>query len=94
MFNISSDILNIILAVSIVALTTVLVVFFIYLINILRQVNKVLKELAGMGKIFLFLKKKVDHGASHLGLIAEAVKHIVMHFIGEKIEIKKKGKKK
>lgn len=90
MFNTTLDILYFVLACSAGVMTIVLVVFFIYLISAMAKANKILKELAGIGKIILFLKKKVEHSAGHLGLISEAISRIVWHFIEGKIEVKKK----
>jgi len=60
----------------------------------MKRANKILGELNKVVKFIDFIKDKVEHSTSHLGLLAEAVKRIVMHFIENKIEIKTGSKSK
>ncbi|MBU1179383.1 hypothetical protein KJ885_00375 [Patescibacteria group bacterium] len=92
MFSTNLDILYCVLACSAGVLTIVLVIFFIYLIGALSKINKIMKEVMGIGKIISAIRDKMEHGMGHLGLIAEMVGKIVMHFIEGKIEVKRKKK--
>jgi len=90
----SADILNITLSISIGLLSVFLVIFLVYLIIAMKRANKILGELSKVVKVIDFIKDKIEHSTSHLGLLAEAVKRIVMHFIEGKIEIKTGSKSK
>ncbi|MCG2694451.1 hypothetical protein L6259_04255 [Candidatus Parcubacteria bacterium] len=92
MFNTTLDILYCALACSVGLLTVVLIIFFIYLIGALSKINKIMKEAMGISKIIAGIKDKMEHGMGHLGLIADMIGKIVMHFIEGKIEVKRKKK--
>jgi len=68
-----------------------------YLISILRNASKLIKEVKekylSVEKAICSIKEKVENGASHLGLIAEAVKRIVIYFLDSKMNTAKKKKK-
>ena len=51
-----------------------------------------MKEVMGISKVIAGIKDKMEHGMGHLGLIADMVGKIVMHFIEGKIEVKRKKK--
>jgi len=94
MFETTLDILYFVLACSVGLLSVFLIILAVYLIGALSKANRILKEVEKIGEMFLDIKKRLGHSASHLGLIAEAVKHIVLHFIEGKIEVKRKKKKR
>jgi len=79
------DILNYILAGSIAVLTILLAVLLFYLISIARNIrwfvkgakDKVEKITDGID----YIKEKVEHSASQLGFIAEAIKRLISSFI-------------
>ena len=93
MFETNLDILYCVLACSVGLLTVFSIILLVYLIGALRKLNMILQEIAGVGKLFLFIKKRLDHSVGHLSLIAEAVGKIVWHFVEGKIEVKRKKKK-
>ena len=92
MFNSTLDILYFVLAISAGLFTIVLVIFFIFLIGALSKINKIMKEVMGIGKLISAIRDKMEHGMGHLGIIAEMVGKVVMHFIEGKIEVKRKKK--
>ncbi|MFC1612641.1 hypothetical protein ACFL29_02205 [Patescibacteria group bacterium] len=98
MFATNLDLLYFVLAVSVGLLTIFLVWLLVYVISAVRSASKILKEIRRkytmLEKAVMVIKERLEKSSSHLGLIAEAVKHIVMHFIEGKIEVKTKGKKK
>ncbi|MFA5133785.1 MAG: hypothetical protein WC459_03215 [Patescibacteria group bacterium] len=96
MFESSKDILYLILAFCILWLTIFLSWLLFYFISILRNVSKLVKDARSkylsVEKAIASIKEKIESGASHLGLIAEAVKRIVIYFLESKISHKKRKK--
>lgn len=96
LINDSRDLLNIIIALSVLLFTVFSCWAIYYLARILQQMFKVIKEtrdrLNKLDELFKALKEKIEHSASYLFLIGEGVKKLVemMKDRGEK----KKGKKK
>lgn len=89
------EILNYILAGSIIVLTAMLAILLFYLISIARNIRwfvkgakeKVEKVADGID----FIKDKIEHGASQLGFIARAIERLISSFIS--VGLPKKRKK-
>ena len=95
MFETSTDILNIVKAVSIFGLAFFISLASFYFAMILRQIFKVTKEVKGffdkVDEILKILKDKIEHSSSHLILISEGIKKIVE--IASNVSEKRKEKK-
>lgn len=97
MLNTSGDVLRIVFAVCVVALTVFLCFTLYYLLKILRDFNRmtasVRSKLELVDKILNLVKDKLETGASHLGLIADAAIKMVGYFIDHQQEKpRKRGK--
>lgn len=77
----SSDILNIVKAISIFGISIFLIWFIYYLAMMMREFFKIVKEtrenFRKVGETIDSLKQKIEHSASYLSLIVEGVKKIV-----------------
>jgi len=95
MFETSTDILNIVKAVSIFGLAFFVSLGAFYFAMILKQIFKVTREVKGffekVDDILRIIKEKIEHSSSHLILISEGIKKIVE--IASNISERKKEKK-
>ncbi|MEI6597107.1 MAG: hypothetical protein WCL13_02755, partial [bacterium] len=93
--NDSHDLLNIIIALSVMLFTIFSCWAIYYLARILQQFFKVIKEtrnrLNKFDELVKMVKEKIEHSASYLPLIMEGVKKLVELMKNRKE--KKKGKK-
>jgi CHASE3 domain sensor protein len=91
MFETSRDILNLAIALSVVALAGFGAWAVYYMARILQQVFKITKEMrdriAKVDELIKLLKEKIEHSTSYLLLIGEGVKKLVE--IGRKYTEKK-----
>ncbi|HZJ41821.1 MAG TPA: hypothetical protein VFD51_02285 [Patescibacteria group bacterium] len=96
MFSTSSDILNLVLAVSIAALTTFLVIAIYYAIASVRKVhhliNKVELGISKTEELISLVKDKVKNSSAYLMVFVEVAKQ-VLKFAQNKDWIKNKTKK-
>lgn len=90
MFDTSGDLLNIVLAASVIILTVFLSWTLYYLLQILRHANRVATsvrlKLVVVDRILDLVKDKLEKGASHLGLIADSAIKLVSYFIERQVE--------
>ena len=81
MIETSSDILNIIIAISIFGLVFFICWAVFYLAMMLRQIFKIAKEMRNrthkIDEIINLIKKRVEHSVSSLVLISEGMKKLV-----------------
>ncbi|MFH0955912.1 MAG: hypothetical protein V1801_01705 [Candidatus Falkowbacteria bacterium] len=94
--NDSRDLLNIIIALSVLLFTVFSCWAIYYLARILQQFFKVLKEtrdrLNKFDELVKMVKEKIEHSASYLSLIMEGVKTLV-ELMKNRAEKKKRSKK-
>ncbi len=92
----SQDILNIVLAASVLSITVLLCWGLFYLVMMGRQISRWGSEIGeiidNIKEITVIFKKKAEHSISYLVLIGEGVKKLV-EYLREREE-KKEGKKK
>ena len=78
MFETSQDLLNIVIAVSVLGLAFFICWAIYYVVMIFRQIFKVVREMRDrlhkMDDFLQSLKEKVEHSTSYLLLISEGVK--------------------
>ena len=90
MFDTSGDLLNVVLAASVITLTVFLVWALYQLGQILHNANRVATslrlKLELIDKILNLVKEKLEKGASHLGLIADSAIKLVSYFIERQVE--------
>lgn len=81
LINDSRDLLNIIIALSVLLFTIFSCWALYYLVRILRQMFKVIKEtrerLNKFDELVKMIKEKIEHSASYLPLIGAGVKKLV-----------------
>lgn len=81
MFETSSDILNIVKAISIFSLAVFASWAIYYFVKILKEVFKIIKEtrerLEKIDELIKSIKEKVEHSTSYLLLMSEGVKKIL-----------------
>ena len=94
--NDSRDLLNIIIALSVLLFTLFSCWAIYYLARILQQMFKVIKEtrdrLNKFDELIKTVKEKIEHSASYLPLIVEGVKKLV-EIMKNRVEKKKRSKK-
>jgi len=94
--NDSHDLLNIVIALSVLLFTIFSCWAIYYLARILQQMFKVIKEtrdrLNKFDELVNMVKEKIEHSASYLPLIVESVKKMV-DIMKNRAEKKKKSKK-
>lgn len=88
------DILNYILAGSIAILTVMLAVLLFYLISIVRNIRWFVKgakeKVEKVADSIDFIKDRIEHGASQLGFIAQAIERLISSFISAGLPKKRK----
>ncbi len=95
----SQDFLNMAKAISIVGISIFLIWFIYYLVMMMKQFYKIVKEmrerLIKIDEAIEAFKDKIEHGASYLALLGEGIKKVVevAREHGKK-KPKKKSKKK
>ncbi|PLX21597.1 hypothetical protein C0584_02180 [Candidatus Parcubacteria bacterium] len=81
MFETSTDILNIVKAISIFSLAAILTWAIYYFAMIFREIFKIVKETRGLFKkieeMVDMIKEKIEHSTSYLLLMSEGVKKLV-----------------
>ncbi|MDD5291085.1 MAG: hypothetical protein PHZ04_03125 [Patescibacteria group bacterium] len=91
----SKDLLYVVLAFCILWLTIFLAWFIYYLVMIMRQAYRIVKEtrekINKVDEILKSLKEKIEHSASYLVLISDGVKKLV-EVIKERSEERKEKK--
>lgn len=96
LINDSRDLLNIIIALSVLLFTIFSCWAIYYLARILQQFFKVLKEtrdrLNKFDELVKMVKEKIEHSASYLPLIMEGVKKLV-ELMKNRAEKKKQSRK-
>lgn len=96
MFGTSADILNIIKALSILTVALLGSWGLYYLVMILKEIFRIIKETRGMfnkiEEIVETIKEKIDHSTSYLFLMSEGVKKLV-DVIGKYTSKKEEEKK-
>lgn len=96
LINNSHDLLNIIIALSVLLFTVFSCWAIYYFARILQQMFKVIKEtrdrLNKFDELVKLIKEKIEHSASYLPLIVEGVKKLV-ELMKSRAEKKKKSKK-
>ncbi|MFA6306639.1 MAG: hypothetical protein WCV70_01930 [Patescibacteria group bacterium] len=96
LINDSRDLLNIIIALSVLLFTIFSCWAIYYLARILQQFFKVLKEtrerLNKFDELVKMVKEKIEHSASYLPLIMEGVKKLV-ELMKNRAEKKKQARK-
>ena len=95
LINDSHDLLNIVIALSVLLFTLFSCWAIYYLARILQQMFKVLKEtrdrLNKFDELVKMVKEKIEHSASYLPLIFEGIKKLV-ELMKSRAEKKKKSK--
>ncbi|MFH0928006.1 MAG: hypothetical protein V1821_00875 [bacterium] len=90
MFASSQDILYIVLAFCILWVTVFLCWLLYHVVTILRTAENFMREIEDKAhKIDVALrglKDRMEYSASHLGVIGDALKHLVAHFMERKKE--------
>lgn len=100
MFSTSGDILNLVLALCIVALTTFLCITLAYLISSLRKTHRVIKMVEGgvskAEEVINIARDKIKSGGAYLMIFGELAKRAMDYFTEKQSERKSenKGKKK
>jgi len=91
MFETSSDILNIVKAISIFSLAVFVSWAIYYFVKILKEIFKIIKEarerLEKIDELIKSIKEKVEHSTSYLFLMSEGIKkilEIVSKYTGKK----------
>ena len=96
LINDSHDLLNIVIALSVLLFTIFSCWAIYYLARILQQMFKVIKEtrdrLNKFDELVKMVKEKIEHSASYLPLIMEGVKKLV-ELMKNRAEKKKRSKK-
>jgi len=96
MFSTSGDILNLVLAISIAALTIFLVMTIYYVISSIRKVHNLINKVeSGVSKteeLVSLVKEKVNSSSTYLTMFAELAKHAIKY--AQDNNWKKKGAKK
>lgn len=94
--NDSRDLLNIIIALSVLLFTVFLCWAIYYLAQILRQFFQVIKEMRDrlnkFDELMKNMKEKIEHSASYLFLIGEGIKKL-LKVVRQRFEKKEKQKK-
>jgi predicted PurR-regulated permease PerM len=95
LINDSHDLLNIVIALSVLLFTIFSCWAIYYLARILQQMFKVIKEtrdrLNKFDELVKMIKEKIEHSASYLPLIVDGVKKLV-DLMKSRAEKKKKSK--
>ncbi|MFA5359744.1 MAG: hypothetical protein WC349_02175 [Patescibacteria group bacterium] len=95
LINDSHDLLNIVIALSVLLFTIFSCWAIYYLARILQQMFKVIKEtrdrLNKFDELVKMVKEKIEHSASYLPLIVDGVKKLV-DLMKSRAEKKKKSK--
>lgn len=98
MFATSADILNLVLAISIVALTTFLCITLFYLISSIRKTHRVIKMVEGgvskAEEVINIARQKIKGGGAYLMILGELAKRAMDYFSEKKSEEKEKSKKR
>ncbi len=85
MLETSKDLLNVILAISVAGFTVFLCALFFQVISMLRNMNSIMgsvkDKLDTVDKILTLIREKMDHGANHMGLLADSAIRLVTHFV-------------
>lgn len=100
MFSTSADILNLVLAVCIIALTIFLCISLFYLISSIRKTHRVIKMVeGGVSKaeaVINIVNDKIKSGGAYLMVLGEVAKRAMDYFSekqAEKSETKSKKRK-
>lgn len=98
MFSTSSDILNLVLAICIIALTVFLCISLYYLISSIRKTHRVIKMVeGGVSKaeaVINIVNDKIKSGGAYLMILGEVAKRAMDYFSEKKSEEKEKAKKR
>lgn len=98
MFSTSADILNLVLAVCIIALTVFLCISLFYLISSIRKTHRVIKMVeGGVSKaeaVINIVNDKIKSGGAYLMILGEVAKRAMDYFSEKKSEGKEKSKKR
>lgn len=96
LINDSRDLLNVIIALSVLLFTVFSCWAIYYLARILRQFFQVIKEMRDrlnkFDELMKSMKEKIEHSASYLFLIGEGIKKL-LEVVRQRSEKKKKSKK-
>lgn len=100
MFSTSGDILNLVLSVSVIVLTSFLCVALFYLISSVSKAHRVIKKIEGgvvkAEEVISLIREKIKNGGAYLMLLGEIAKKAMEYFFDksrENKEEKVKGKK-
>lgn len=101
MFSTSTDILNLVLALCIIALTVFLCISLFYLISSIRKTHRVIKMVEdGVSKaeaVINIVNDKIKSGGAYLMILGEVAKRAMDYFVdkqSEKVENKSESKEK
>jgi len=98
MFATTRDLLNIVLAASVIILTVFVCWAVYYVGKIFRDASRVASsvrlKLELIDKILNLVKDKLEKGASHLGLIADSAIKLAGYFIERQVEKPDKNRKR
>jgi len=99
MFSTSGDILNLVLAVCIIALTVFLCISLFYLISSIRKTHRVIKMLEGgvtkAEEVINIVRDKIKSGGAYLMVLGEVAKRAMDYFSEKQSEKSEtKGRKK
>ena len=98
MFSTSGDILNLVLAVCIVALTLFLCLALFYFISSIRKTHRVIKMVEGgvakAEEVINIARDKIKSGGAYLMILGELAKRAMDYFSEKKSEEKEKAKKR
>ncbi len=98
MFSTSTDILNLVLAICIIALTVFLCISLFYLISSIRKTHRVIKMVEGgvykVEELINIIRDKIRGGGAYLMILGEVAKRAMDYFSEKKSEGKEKSKKR
>jgi len=81
MFETSQDILNIAKTAAVIGLSTITFIFIYYLVRIMREMFRMVKEMRDrinkVDELIQSVKEKIEHSTSYLLLISEGIKKVV-----------------
>lgn len=97
MFSTSGDILNLVLSISVVVLTTFLCVALFYLISSVSKAHRVIKKVEGgvikAEELISLVREKVKNGGAYLMLLSEIAKKAMEYFFDKSRENKEERAK-
>ncbi len=98
MFSTSTDILNLVLAICIVALTVFLCISLFYLISSIRKTHRVIKIVEGgvykAEAVINIVNDKIKSGGAYLMILGEVAKRAMDYFSEKQAENKSENKEK